>query len=598
MTSMQIAALIAFIVMVIVTCYLSWNYKQVVKNPQAYVTPNRTGKARKRARNVAAFLLVSTVLFGAWSFWPAILPNLNVFAAPVGKPLEFKEGVSQDGEPEVGNLSNDGADAQAGNPDEESKADDAGDKDGKEASGSKDEAVEAFHFANGELAKFFGNEVKGYYVPAVNPTEDEIIDYLKDFDIETGSNDSLIEQADARLKSAAAMSGKYTDPVDFSMPEEFRTGFRQLAKGKLSQKEREELEKKFRHWDDQKGLTNVPWGLMKVQMLSELPRVTKNNPWISRNLAIVPTFYDGTYRQPQLGDANYDELMTIEFYAIPTATDPNMIGLDYFLVASDKSPTGFKPNDAWIKLMARVNMLIDEYFDIEGYVELQSAHNWRMPKYSRNSDVITKEAPYQVDEPAIMYAYHHTTGEAAEFGTGEFGIVEDDCRLELYAEKKTPNTKSSPPPDRPDETPKPTPTPPPTSTPTPTPTPSGTPTPTPEPSKNPEEDPANQGKVPIGGGENSDPTNPGGGQPDKPPAISQPTSGIDIVGSGQHESTGTGGNANSVTNPNGNTQNGDHPGQNPDKVTKPAATGTNQVTGGSGSANNNGNETETIGVPD
>lgn len=64
---------------------------------------------------------------------------------------------------------------------------------------------------------------------------------------------------------------------------------------------------------------------------------------------------------------------------------------------------------------------------------------------------------------------------------------------------------------------------------------------------------------------------------------------VDTTGGGQHNSTGTGGNPNSVTNPTGNTINGDHPGQQPDAAASGSTpvTGTDNGTGQGTTANTN-----------
>lgn len=502
---------------------------------------------------------------------------------PVGTPLEPSITDAATGEvdgPDVGNLSN-----------ETDVTNAASDKESEQSGSEKSEqqfyteVTESFHLVGDHTLDLLKGDTKGYYVPAVNPTEDEITEYLKDFDLEVGYDHSLTDQKDARVKAAAQFSGKYTDPVNFPLPEEYRTGFQKAKEGKLTQPELEELVKKFRHWLTQEMISNPPYGEMILQTLNKLDRVTKNNQWIPNNEAVIERFYAGTYQQPQLGDANYAELMKIELNAIPT--DAKAIGLDYLLDASDQSPTKFKPREIWARLMARTSILLDRYFDVEGYVECESSCNWRMPDYNDRSKVRTKEAPYQVDEPAILFAYRHTTGEEVEFGSAEFGIVEDDCRTELYAGKKAPKQEATPPPTNPPPTTPPGPnyTPTPTPSVTPTPTPIVTPTPTPTPGKNPSKGPANQGNTPIGGGSNSDPTNPGTPQPTKPPAISKPGQGsdtplVDTTGSGKHESTGTGGNPNSVVNPGGNTINGDHPGQG--KIDVDNSETWHQPTGGGG----------------
>lgn len=546
----------------------------------------------KRYLTLTVSLLLAAAIAAAIYFASTLgAPSSDI---PVGTPLEpIITDVATDevDGPDVGNLSN-----------ETDVTNAASDKESEQPGSKKSEqqfyteVTESFHLVGDHTLDLLNGDVKGYYLPAVNPTEDEITEYLKDFDLKVGYDHSLTDQKDARVKAAAQFSGKYTDPVNFPLPEEYRTGFQKAKEGKLTQAEFEELVKKFRHWLTQEMISNPPYGEMILQTLNKLDRVTKNNQWIPNNEAVIERFYAGTYQQPQLGDANYAELMKIELNAIPT--DAKAIGLDYLLDASDQSPTNFKPREIWARLMARTSILLDRYFDVEGYVECESSCNWRMPDYNDRSKVRTKEAPYQVDEPAILFAYRHTTGEEAEFGSAEFGIVEDDCRTELYAGKKAPKQEATPPPTNPPPTTPPgpnyTPTPTPSVTPTPTPTPSVTPTPTPTPGKNPDKDPANQGNAPIGGGSNSDPTNPGTPQPTKPPAISKPGQGsdtplVDTTGSGKHESTGTGGNPNSVVNPGGNTINGDHPGQQPDAgaAGSTPVTGTDNGTGQGTTANTN-----------
>lgn len=191
------------------------------------------------------------------------------------------------------------------------------------------------------------------YLDAVSLTEDQIADFLSRYSLGFTKRSLAGVNREQRYATVARymVANKqtpFTECVNYPIATWFPE-FDQLLNKELTADERLELQEKFFAALDQEMISNVPFGIMVLEGMKEIPYIYQNNAeWIDGNLAVIDSFYDGTYKQDLASD--------VELSHIPTLDSTKFKGLDYLVV---NQPTGLESGlmvrEEWARLVARMS---------------------------------------------------------------------------------------------------------------------------------------------------------------------------------------------------------------------------------------------------
>lgn len=201
----------------------------------------------------------------------------------------------------------------------------------------------------------------GYLLP-VSLTEDQMQAFLDKVDLTITKRSLAGDNRTARNAAVAkyAAEHKHTpfqEPVNYPIVEWFPE-FEQLRNKNLTLDQRLELTEKFFDALDQEMASNIPFGIMILEDMKELPYVYKYNAdWIDGNLAIINQFYAGTYQQPT------DEASAkLELAKIPTLDTTKFVGLDYLVVSQNNGLNDTRmAREEWGRLCAMMSSALRTY---------------------------------------------------------------------------------------------------------------------------------------------------------------------------------------------------------------------------------------------
>lgn len=278
------------------------------------------------------------------------------------------------------------------------------------------------------------------YLEAVSLTEDQINDFLSQYNrIFTKRSLAGINRENRIAAVTKYMveckESPFTEAVNYPVKEWF-TRFDELLNKELTVDERLALQKDFYKALDQEMISNVPFGIMILEGMKEIPYIYQNNAdWIDGNLKVIDQFFAGTYVQP-----TDKESLKIELNKIPTLDTDEFIGLDYFVVHKSAGVDGgLLVREEWARLVARMSSALRCYtLRMEGdmVVERASTLSWRDCSTAEDSKVrMVKDDQSESRDVIVLSGIAKSGTERTLIGINRF-----DSRLEIF----TPGTPDKP----------------------------------------------------------------------------------------------------------------------------------------------------------
>lgn len=283
------------------------------------------------------------------------------------------------------------------------------------------------------------------YLDTVSLTEDQITDFLSRYSLGFTKRSLAGFEREKRYAAVAKYMMEnektpFTECVNYPIATWFPE-FDQLLNKELTVDERLELQEKFFAALDQEMVSNIPFGIMVLEGMKEIPYIYQNNAeWIDGNLAVIDAFYDGTYQQDLTSD--------IELAHVPTLDSSKFAGLDYLVVNKTAGlDSGLVVREEWARLVARMSSAMRCYqlrMSGDMVVTRTTTVSWRDCSTAESSLVrMVKDDQSESLDVIVLSGIAKSGNERTLIGFNRY-----DSRLEIF----TPGT-----PDKPTPTPEPEP---------------------------------------------------------------------------------------------------------------------------------------------